>query len=49
MINAHTVLVRNLGSKRTAVRLRRLLQDNFKCILSMYGVGWVRRCGDRDQ
>ena len=47
MINAHTVLVRNPGSKRTAERLRRVLQDNAKCILRMYGVGWIRLGGDR--
>jgi hypothetical protein len=49
MINAHTILVRNPESKRTVGRLRRMLQDTAKRILRMYGVGWIRVDGDRDQ
>jgi hypothetical protein len=47
MINAHTILVRNTGSKGTAERFRRMLQDNSKCILRIYVVGWIRQGGDR--
>ena len=39
MVNAHTVLVRNPGSKRTAEGVGRMLRDNGKCILRMNGVG----------